>query len=137
VAVATVPVGVGAVSPQRARPFSVYGRLVGTDAEIAADLGIPLEVVLRAIHAARLQEWGRNGRQEPVWQVKAVRRALGWPEPEWPRRGAPQFRFTIPGSRGRRSRQEPAGLVWDQTTANGRLEPLGGQQWAAAVDEEG
>jgi hypothetical protein len=120
---------------RRARPFSVYGRLVGTDAEIAADLGIPLEVVLRAIHAARLQEWGRNGRQEPVWQVKAVRRALGWPEPERPRRGAPQFRFTIPGSRGRRSRQEPADLV-DQTTANGRQEPLSSQQRAVAVDEE-
>jgi hypothetical protein len=127
---------VGAVT-RRARPFSVYGRLVGTDAEIAADLSIPLEVVLRAIHEARLQEWGRNGRQEPVWQVKAVRRALGWPEPERPRRGAPQFQFTIPGSRGRRGRQEPAGLFGGESGPDGRQEAASGREWAAAIDEEG
>jgi len=69
--VAVAAVGVGLVT-RRARPFSVYGRLVGTDAEIAADLGIPLEVVLRAVHEARLGEWGRNGAGAPVWEGLSI-----------------------------------------------------------------
>lgn len=88
------------MSPRR--PFSPYGRIVGTFEEVAADLGIPIGEVLRAIAESRLQEWGRNGAGAPVYRVRDLERALGWPEPERPRRGDRRFTFTIPGSHSRR-----------------------------------
>lgn len=94
----------------RRRPFSypgATGRLVGTLEEIAEDLGVPAEEVVRAVAEARLAEWGANARQQRVWSVAAVRgRALGLPEPPRPRRG--DRRFGIRVGRGR-SRQEAIG----------------------------
>jgi hypothetical protein len=101
VALVVAVAGVGAVT--RRRPFSLprrYGyRLVGTPAELALDLGVPEGEILAV--TASLPAWGHNASLEEVWSVGAVQRALGWAEP--PRhRGAPQFRVTIPGARGRR-----------------------------------
>jgi hypothetical protein len=110
-----VAVGVGAVT--RRRPFVLPGfvgrRLVGTEEEVAATLRVTAEEVARAIAEARLERWGLNGAGRPVWRVADAARALGFPEPPRPRRGAPQFRITIPGTRGRRSRQKPpSGQEW-------------------------
>lgn len=105
----------------RRKPFSFpsgHGyRLVGTPAEIAVDLAVPPEEILAI--TGTLPPWGRNARLEAVWSMAAVRRALGIPEP--PRhRGAPQWRLTIPGTRGRR--RSAAGLG-------------DGREWPASIEE--
>lgn len=64
VAVALPGVGVGAVT--RRRPFTPPGfvgqRLVGTPAELAAELGVEAAEVARAVVVARLEAWGCNAR---------------------------------------------------------------------------
>jgi hypothetical protein len=95
------------------RPFTAiayFGRRVGTPAEVAADLGVPLEEVTRAIEAADLDPWGRNARGERVWSMTLVRRALGRPEPPRVRGGSWRGR-PIAGSRGRRRRRDPEELL--------------------------
>lgn len=135
--VAVAAVGVGPVSPGRSRPFAypvAYGRIVGTIEEVAADLGVPADQVAGAVTATGLEAWGCNARGERVWRAREVRALFGVDPP--PRhRGAPQFRMTIPGSRGRRSRQEPAGLLGDGNAAGVVPEAATGQEWALELEE--
>jgi len=113
-------VGVGPVT-RRARPFSSYGRIVGAVDELALDLGVEAGEVARVIAAVRLEAWGRNARGAPVWRARDIRALFGVQEP--PRhRGAPQFRMTIPRSRGR---------------PRSHVEPQRSREWALTVDEEG
>jgi hypothetical protein len=130
-------VGVGAVSPRRGpRPFAPAGyRLGGTPAEVALDLSVPLCAILAV--TASLPAWGHNNDGEQVWSVAAVKRALGWPEPDRSR-GAPWRGRPIVGTRGtkaRRGRLEPAALSGDLDAAGGPQEPQSGRGWA--FDEEG
>ena len=66
-------VGVGPVTRRAGpRPFTSYGRIVGTFEEVASDLGVPIGEVLRVVAEARLGEWGRNSAGVAVWEGLSI-----------------------------------------------------------------